>query len=86
MKFTYCLIRDADGWLAECAETDAAGEGKTSQEAVESLRTMLRERMFRPDAVAPPSNGETTETGSVELELASEQAQRRAPDASGPGG
>lgn len=65
MKLTYRLIKDANGYLAECVEADAAGEGKTSQAAVESLRTALEERMFRPDAVAPPS-----ETGREPIELA----------------
>jgi hypothetical protein len=55
MKFTYRLIKDANGYLAECVESDVAGEGKSSKEAVESLRTALEERMLRPDAVAPPA-------------------------------
>lgn len=67
MKLTYRVIKDANGYLAECVESDAAGEGKTSQAAVESLRTALKERMFRPDAVAPPSE---TEREPIELTLA----------------
>jgi len=55
MRFSYRLIRDQRGYLAECIEAEAAGEGKTAQAAVESLRGLLHERMFRPDAVAPPS-------------------------------
>ncbi len=54
MKFTYRLQHVASGWFAECVEADAAGEGKTQQEAIQSLRRSLEERMFRPDAVAPP--------------------------------
>ncbi|MBS2018190.1 MAG: hypothetical protein JST00_35290 [Deltaproteobacteria bacterium] len=72
MKLTYRLVEDASGWVAECIETDAAGEGKTSQAAVEALRKALEERMFRPDAVAPPSK---TEREVIELTLASERRQ-----------
>jgi|GEM_PF-2607441 len=71
MKLTYRLVKDASGWLAECVETEAAGEGKSSKEAVESLRQLLEERMFRPDAVAPPPE---TESARIELELANELA------------
>lgn len=85
MKFTYRLIKDASGWMAECVESEAAGEGKTSKEAVESLRTSLEERMFRPDAVAPP---EQTEHSTIELELTSESESEktRELDLGGPGG
>lgn len=55
MRFSYRLIKDARGYLAECIEAEAAGEGKTARDAVESLRAALKERMFRADAVAPPS-------------------------------
>lgn len=83
MKFTYRLIRDATSWVAECVESDAAGEGKSSNEAVESLRASLEERMFRPDAVAPPPE---TEHDKIELELASEKTPRDSLDLGGPGG
>lgn len=65
MRFTYRLIRDQGGYLAECIEAEAAGEGKTAPAAVESLRGLLHERMFRPDAVAPPS----TEIEGAVIEL-----------------
>ena len=85
MKFSYRLIRDKNGFLAECIESEAAGEGKTAKDAVESLRKALEERMFRPDAVAPPS----TPTGSaIELVLADEtapSAELRSVDLGGPG-
>ena len=84
MKFTYRLIKDANGYLAECVESDAAGEGKSSKEAVESLRTSLEERMFRPDAVAPPAAAEPHST--IELELASDNAAPKSIDLGGPGG
>ncbi len=56
MRFTYRLVPDGSGFVAECVENEAAGEGRTEREAIDSLRTTLRERLIRPDAVAPPSN------------------------------
>ncbi len=69
MRFSYRLIRDRSGYLAECLESDAAGEGNTQEAAVASLRTSLHERMFRPDAVAPPSS---PVEGTIELVLAAD--------------
>lgn len=83
MKFTYRLVKDASGYLAECVESDCAGEGKTSKEAIESLRSCLEERMLRPDAVAPPSE---TVPAVIELELASDKTPRKSLDLGGPGG
>ena len=85
MKFSYRLVRDKNGFVAECIESEAAGEGKTAKDAVESLRKSLEERMFRPDAVAPPS---TPTEGVIELVLADEAAsptERRSLDLGGPG-
>jgi hypothetical protein len=64
MRLTYRLVREGPGFLAECLESDAAGEGPTEAAAVESLRRALAERMLRPDAVAPPPT--PTET-TIEL-------------------
>lgn len=83
MKFTYRLHKDASAWLAECVESEAAGEGKTEREAVESLRASLEERMFRPDAVAPPPE---TEHAAIELELANDKDGPSSLDLGGPGG
>ena len=85
MKLSYRLIRDKTGFVAECVESEAAGEGKTAKEAVESLRKSLEERMFRPDAVAPPSR---PSGGVIELVLADDGAsstERRSLDLGGPG-
>jgi hypothetical protein len=54
MRFSYRLAKDTGGYVAECVESDAEGMGKTPEEAIESLRHAIAERMFRPDAVAPP--------------------------------
>ena len=83
MKFTYRLQKLASGWFAECVESDAAGEGATQKDAIQSLRASLEERMFRPDAVAPPPE---TEHATIELEPAREQTTRDSLDLGGPGG
>jgi hypothetical protein len=74
MKLHYRLVRDKSGFLAECVESEAMGEGKTAKEAIASLRKALEERMFRPDAVAPPSEPEAVH---IELELAEDRGDRR---------
>lgn len=56
MKLSYTLSTDSDGYvIAECVESDVAGEGRTENDAIASLKKALHERLFRPDAVAPPS-------------------------------
>lgn len=84
MKFTYRLVNDAGGWIAECVEADAMGEGKTEQDAVASLRSALEERMFRPDAVAPPASQPHP---AIDLSPASSapSSERRSLDLGGPG-
>lgn len=66
MKFTYRLIERSGTFTAECVEADAVGEGETRVKAIESLRLALEERMFRPDAVAPPPRSDES---PIELEL-----------------
>jgi hypothetical protein len=83
MKFTYRLQKDATAWIAVCVECDAMGEGKTESDALQSLRTSLEERMFRPDAVAPPPE---EAHGTIDLELAREAAAPDSLDLGGPGG
>lgn len=83
MKFTYRLQTVHCGWIAECVESDAMGEGKTEREAIASLRESLEERMFRPDAVAPPS--EEAPHAPIVLELAGKPAPDSL-DLGGPGG
>jgi hypothetical protein len=55
MRFTYRLVHDGSGFVAECLESDVAGAGTTEDLAIDALLMALEERMFRPDAVAPPS-------------------------------
>jgi hypothetical protein len=74
MKLHYRLIKDANGFLAECVESDAIGEGKSAKEAVASLEESLQERMFRPDAVAPPPD---QDDARIELVLADDRGDRR---------
>lgn len=82
MNLTYKLVHDGERWLAECVESNAMGEGKTENEAVKSLETALRENMFRPDAIAPPSERETT---PIVLNLARDDAHDAAVEPDGPG-
>ncbi|CAN5920906.1 hypothetical protein BH11MYX4_BH11MYX4_26000 [soil metagenome] len=84
MKFTYRLRKEPSGWLAECVASDAMGEGRTESEAVASLRISLEERMFRPDAVAPPAVPPPRPT--IVLELAAAAAGPDSLDPGGPGG
>lgn len=83
MRFTYRLSREKGGYLAACVESDALGEGPTEKDAVESLRQSLEERMFRPDAVAPP-----TDPADAHIELVRSVEAKEAPpsiDLGGPG-
>lgn len=83
MKFTYRLQEESSGWLAQCVESDAMGEGKSEQDAIRSLREALEERMFRPDAIAPPSEGVR---GTIDLAPAALASTADAVDPSGPDG
>lgn len=68
MKLSYRLRQtrgSAPCWVAECLEAEAIGEGTTEHEAIASLEAALRERLLRPDAVAPPSRP----TPAPEIEL-----------------
>jgi hypothetical protein len=82
MKFTYQLTQEDGGWVAECVESDAVGEGKTAEAAVASLRKSLEERLFRPDAVAPPSD---PKRAPIDLVRAEGRAARKSLDLGGPG-
>jgi hypothetical protein len=53
MKVSYRLVASPQGWIAECVEADAEGQGETAEAAVFELRQALAARL-RPEAVAPP--------------------------------
>jgi predicted RNase H-like HicB family nuclease len=53
MRVSAVLTQNGDVWLAQCEEVERAGEGRTPDEAVASLREALKE-YFEPEAVAPP--------------------------------
>jgi predicted RNase H-like HicB family nuclease len=55
VRYTYLLSAVDSGIYAECVELDAAGEGKTREEAVEALREALRGILGAAEAVAPPA-------------------------------
>lgn len=82
MRFSYRLYRDKSGFVAECVESDAMGDGPTATAAIASLRASLEERMFRPDAVAPPSEEEWS---TIELVLVEGGKNRTSLDLGGPG-
>ncbi len=82
MRLTYRLLQEGNGWLAECVESDAAATGATPAEAVTALHAALEERMFRPEAVAPPPE---TEHSVIELELSNDRSARPSLDLGGPG-
>lgn len=83
MKFTYRINKEGSGWLAECVECDAMGEGKTPGDALLSLHASLEERMLRPDAIAPPAE---EARATIELEPALEKTSSDSLDLGGPGG
>lgn len=55
-------LREVDGQvLAECEEYDEQAEGTTAAGALAALRVALFERLFRPEAVAPPPRTDDTD-------------------------
>ena len=77
MRFTYKIVHERGGVVAECLEVDAMGEGGTEAAAVAALKSSLEERMFRPDAVAPPQ-----EESSCSIDLVAVDVTACAPMAS----
>jgi predicted RNase H-like HicB family nuclease len=55
MKVSAVLTQTAGSWLAHCEEVDRAGEGRTPDEALASLREALEEYFGGAQAVAPPA-------------------------------
>lgn len=78
-RYTYRLTTADGGYLAECIEISAAGEGNTRDAAISSLRESIVERMST-EAVAPPSH----ETRAA-VELIEAAPPVEAPSPQGPG-
>jgi predicted RNase H-like HicB family nuclease len=55
MKVTAIVSQTHEGWLAQCEETDCAGEGATPEQALAELRVALEEYFGHSEAVAPPA-------------------------------
>jgi hypothetical protein len=55
MRVAAMLSQVGDRWLAQCEEVDRAGEGRTAEEAIASLREALEEYFGHAEAVAPPA-------------------------------
>ena len=67
MKVTAVLTQADGAWLAECEEVDRAGEGRTPDEALASLRDALKDYFNETQAVAPPPDGERAPPESIEI-------------------
>lgn len=80
-RYTYRLGPSDGGFLAECVEIDAEGEGATREAAIDALREAIRERMQSAEAVAPPPS---QPKAAVELIEAS-PLRESSPSPQGPG-
>jgi hypothetical protein len=81
MLFRATLRETGESWLATCLDLEAYGEGKTREEAIESLRIAIEERET-PEAVAPP---EVNQTSGVEILVVGQHVDERAREPTGPG-
>jgi hypothetical protein len=76
-------VANKDGHVvAECREYEAKGEGRTQAEALRALRAVLRERVLRVEAVAPPPDDAEPE---IEIVLAPPRDEQAEHDPEGPG-
>ncbi len=55
MRVAAILSQVGGRWLAQCEEVDRAGEGRSPDEALASLREALEEYFGHAEAVAPPA-------------------------------
>ena len=79
MKIVASVTREGHRFTATCAESMLVGEGKTREEALESLREGLADAL-RPEAVAPPPEpADAVIDITVEDEAAPESPQREGP-------
>ena len=54
MRYTARLSRTSSGFIAQCVEIDALGEGSTGEAAIRSLETELRDQLGHVEGMAPP--------------------------------
>ncbi len=81
MLFRATLQNTGESWLATCLDLEASGEGKTREEALESLRVAIEERET-PEAMAPP---EVDLPPGIEILVVGPDADERALEPTGPG-
>ena len=55
MKVSATMSWTGDAWVAQCEEVDCAGEGATTQEALDELREALTDYFEHPEGVGLPS-------------------------------
>lgn len=80
MRYTARLNRTSSGFVAQCVETEALGEGSTKEGALQSLRTELEDQLSHVEGMAPPPEPTTI---SVDLLVVDEGGALSADD--GPG-
>jgi hypothetical protein len=73
------------GFLAQCTEYAAEGEGATIALAVEALREAIYEKVLRPEAVGAPSADPRREPIEVVLSQLSSHDGGGGHDLNGPG-
>jgi hypothetical protein len=71
MRYTATLDRTSSGFVAQCVEIDALGEGSTREAAIRSLRTELEDQMSHVEGIAPPA---VPAEISVDLVVAEDEA------------
>ena len=79
MQVTATIRREKDGFVATCLESSVVGEGRTPDEALQTLREGLLEQL-RAEAVAPPSGA-----AEISLDIVLEEPARPSPAPHGPG-
>jgi HD superfamily phosphodiesterase len=54
MLYTAKLRHEPSGFIADCIELDATGEGATRDDALDALRAELAERVGHVEGMVPP--------------------------------
>jgi hypothetical protein len=55
MRYTARLNQTSSGFVAQCVEVEAFGEGSTREDAIRSLQTELEDQLSHVEGMAPPS-------------------------------